>query len=377
MTRKSIKNIRHQAKKHEAAHKRLKDLLGRKLYVEKVLGLFILVFLMSVVTLLLFFNWSKITDFGTRIITDFFNKAPQTQVHEPEKPVTTLATHGFKTALLVNYQINGQTADQYIRRLRQIPNNGYEKGIKALQVIGGKQQTPPKNPSTPHSQTQTNQGVQDEVRQNAFADSIFLSTDLSKGKNLTPLSSTQGLQKSILATFYLGEKTVDITSTVKTDASLLGKINNALSVDIFKYMNQSSDRADSLDNYLNLLNTLKDKASARSLDLASVINFLSNSLSSQEVAVGATEKNFFANLKIFEGNNAEKELSDFIGLQKGQSEIRAKIGAYKGLKDYYDFFLPKLDNLIRSIKANRDPLIAGVKVVEIQNMTLPLIIKQK
>ena len=57
-------------------------------------------------------------------------------------------------------------------------------------------------------------------------------------------------------------------------------------------------------------------------------------------------------------------------------EVRAKIGAYQSLQDYYKFFRPTLENLITAIKANRDPLIAGVKVVEIQNMTLPLIIKQ-
>ncbi|MBU0727070.1 hypothetical protein KKA95_00110, partial [Patescibacteria group bacterium] len=86
---------------------------------------------------------------------------------------------------------------------------------------------------------------------------------------------------------------------------------------------------------------------------------------------------FFNNLEIFNGPNAEENLAEFIGLEESQAEVRAKLGAYQGLLDYYSFFRPKIANLIVEIKANRDPLIAGVKVVEIQNMTLPLIIQQR
>ena len=217
---------------------------------------------------------------------------------------------------------------------------------------------------------------QDKIQQNSLIASITLSTELSKGYHLTPVRKAGSLQKSVLSTYYLGEKTININSTLQTDARLLSKINNALSVDIFAYLNQSDHRADSLDNYLHLLETLSNKSSARNQDLISMINFLENNFQSQEVSIKLTEENFFENLKIFDGENAEEELGRFIGLQQGQTEVKAKIGAYKGIKSYYDFFQPKLDNLIRAIKANRDPLIAGVKVVEIQNMTLPLIIRE-
>ena len=82
-------------------------------------------------------------------------------------------------------------------------------------------------------------------------------------------------------------------------------------------------------------------------------------------------------MKIFEGEEAEKELAEFIGLQEDQVENKAKLGSYKTLHDYYKFFKPNIKNLITAIKANRSALIAGIKVTEIQNMSLPLIIKQK
>ena len=348
MTRKHIRHVRHHARKHEEAHQRLKELLSRALHTEKVWDIFVGTFVVTIASIIIFMSWSKITGF-------FSGSEPE--VPEQEEVLRTI--HGFQSGVLATYQINGQTADQYIRLIRQIPGGGYAKGLEAAKAVGEAQEEVA------------------ELRQDAFMGSILLSTELSKGYHLTPVRNARSLQKSVLSTYYMGEKTVSIDSTLQTDARLLGQISNTLSVDVFAYLNQAENRSDALDNFINLLETLNTKALARTQDLTSVINFLQANFQSQEVTIGLTEAAFFENLGIFDGENAEEELGQFIGLQKEQSEVRAKMGAYEGLRDYYEFFLPKLDNLIRAINANRDPLIAGVKVVEIQNMTLPLIIREK
>ena len=113
------------------------------------------------------------------------------------------------------------------------------------------------------------------------------------------------------------------------------------------------------------------------MDLQYKIDFLSANFQAKEQEIKLSEDTFFQNLQIFDGPNAEEDLGQFIGLQEAQVEIRAKIGAYRSLRDYYVFFQPRLENLITAIRVNRGPLIAGVKVVEIQNMTLPLIIRER
>ena len=213
----------------------------------------------------------------------------------------------------------------------------------------------------------------------ALQNSVWLTNMLSTGQHLTRLEQerARSFQKSVLTTYYLGEKTIDINSTLQTDTQILRQINNTLSVDLFQYLNQSESRADTLDNYINLLNILLEKCNERINDLQTKIAFLSANFAAQEAQIKYSEQVFFDNLKIFQGEDAEKELGQFIGVQEAQVEVRAKIGAYQSLQNYYKFFQPRLDNLLRAIKANRGPLIAGVKVVEIQNMTLPLIIRQK
>ncbi|MBN2307051.1 hypothetical protein JXD20_03640 [Candidatus Peregrinibacteria bacterium] len=348
MTKKPFRHVRHHAKKHEEAHLNLKKLLRKTLYIEKVWGVFVTTFVIAITTIIIFFNWGNITSFFTGSEPEV---ADQTEVL---KTVT-----GFQQGVLATYQINGQTTDQYIRFIRQIPGSGYAKGLETAQVIGEGQEETARD------------------RKSIFMGSVILSNELSKGYHLTPLRTAKSLQRSILSTYYLGEKTVNIDSVLQTDARLLGQISNTLSVDVFAYLNQADNRSDALDNFIHLLETLNQRALTRVQDLSSVINFLNANFQSQEVTLNLTEEAFFNNLQIFDGENAEEDLGKFIGLQKDQTEVKAKIGAYQRLKDYYEFFLPKIDNLLRAIKANRDPLIAGVKVVEIQNMTLPLIIREK
>ncbi len=324
--------------------------MSRAVHTEKIWDIFVGTFVVAIITIVLFLNWGN--------ISSFFGGGDD-EILSPDKKNITTEVNGFRTGILAIYKLNSQASDEYIRIIRQIPTGGFDRGIKTVDAVSRQQE------------------IVRDAGQQAFMESIFLSTDLSKGGHLTSVrDGAKALQKSVLTTFYLGEKTVDINSTVQTDTKLLAQMSNTLSVDIFAYLNQSDSRADTLDNYLNLLRILREKATVRSRELSSQINFLQANFQAQEKSIKLTEDAFFENIKIFDGQNAEVQLAGFIGLEKEQSEVRAKMGAYQGLKDYYDHFLPLINNLITAIQANRDPLIAGVKVVEIQNMTLPLIIRK-
>lgn len=343
MQKPSIHHIRHHAQKHQEAHLRLKELLQYPIKHERIWHIFVGTFFATLIIIITFMNWGRIINFFT-----------------PQLPADLPQVHGFHSGVLGNYKVDKQATDIYRRYIASIPPQGHLIGLETVQIIGTKE-------------------IEEIVfSEDSLVNSIWLTNMLSTGQHLTRLEQerAKSFQKSVLATYYLGEKTIDITSTLQTDSQLLSKMNNALSVDLFQYLNQSDSRADALSNYLNLLTILLEKCNQRINDIQSQINFLQANFASQEIQIERSEQVFFDNLKIFNGPNAEEELGKFIGVQEAQVEVRAKLGAYKGLQDYYKFFQPKLDNLITAIKANRDPLIAGVKVVEIQNMTLPLIIRQ-
>lgn len=344
MPKPHIGHVRHHARKHHEAHLKLKELLKFPIHKEQIWHIFVGTFVATLIIIITFMNWGRITNFFT-----------------PKSPVDLPQVHGFQSGVLSNYKVDKQANDIYRRYIASIPSQGHLIGLEATQTIGIEDAEPV------------------VFEEDSLLNSIWLTNMLSTGQHLTRLEHerAKSFQKSVLATYYLGEKTIDINSTLQTDSQILSKINNALSVDLFQYLNQSDNRADTLSNYINLLTTLLEKCNERINDLQSKIAFLSANFAAQEARIQHSENVFFDNLKMFNGPNAEEELGKFIGVQEAQVEVRAKLGAYKSLQDYYKFFQPRLDNLIIAIKANRDPLIAGVKVVEIQNMTLPLIIRQK
>ncbi len=266
-------------------------------------------------------------------------------------------TNGSKLALIGNYRLNTQSKINNRNLIGSINAIGSKLAIQTNHIFG------------------KNRFIQ--INKNLFKSSIWLTNYLGTGQQLTSLENkkSKSLQKSLLTTYYLGEKTVNINSTIQNDSKILSQIKNTLSVDLFHYLNQSIQRSDALDDYLNLLEVALEKAAKRSGELNAQINFLTDNSNAKLNEIKISEETFFKNMKIFDGPNAEQELYRFIELRDSQNEIKAKLGLYKSLKGYYDFFNPQIANLIKEIKLNREAIIAGVRVTEIRNMQLPLIIK--
>ncbi len=341
-----LHHIHRHAEKQEEAHRKLKKVM-RKHHSEKekVFPVFLVTFVIVLVTLLIFRNWGN--------ITSLFKPENQTVQEQVD-------THGSKTGALAVYKVDKQAGVSDQHQLNSVPTSGSTTGAAVSGAVG------------------ESRGAALPEKNKSLKDSVWITNYLSQGQHLTKLQQSQAkaLQKSILSTYYLGEKTVDINSILQTDSQILSQIKNTLSVDLFKYLDQAVSRSDKLDEYQFLLNTLLSKTDQRISDLQHKIDFLASNSASRATEINTSEEEFFNNLSIFDGKEAEKGLAEFIGLQESQAEIRAKLGAYKSLQGYYKFFKPRLENLISAIKANRAALIAGVKVVEIQNMSLPLIIRQ-
>lgn len=345
------KAVQNQAKKHHQNHKELKYKIDRYRPIkENWFPFFLLTFVVTLFSL-------YIINQSDRLLSIVYNSDPKPILvtdEEPENPA--IKTNGGRIGMESNY-----LANELLKNSKSEPDpitiSGYLKGVKANQALGKKRES--------------------SVNQNIILGSIWNHYFLGSGQNLTHFNQnkTQLLQKSILSTYYLGRKTIDLKSSIQNDSQLLSQIRNILSVDLFQFLNQSTNRADGLDEFLRLLKNSLSKTDKRIEELSSTINFLDDQSNSQNNQINLSEDRFFENLSIFDGQDAEEELSRFIGLRKTDAEIKAKLGAYNELRAYYQFFKPKLESLINEINLNRDALIAGVKVTEIQNMQLPLIIR--
>jgi hypothetical protein len=338
----SIHHLRQHAERHHEAHLRLKELLR---YAPDSEGLIKTVAYTAAVILL----GAAIFMGGKKVYEVLTTPTPQIEWQ----------TSAYKTGMNAALRIHEQARRITDNIVRTLPTAGTLKGIDAALAMG----------RTPESTL---------IQQALLETSLWFSNTLGKGQYMTKLlqSNARSLQKSILASYLFGEKTVEITSALDMDTKILQRMQNALSLDLFQYLNQSVVRADALDDYLKLLTLLQETAENRIRELQSKIGFLQGSYASVDARTQTKEEAFFENLKNLQGAEAEKALREFVGVQNNQVETRAKIGAYQKVQEYYKFFLPRLERLAYEIRLNREPLIAGVKVVEIQRMQLPLIVPE-
>lgn len=343
-------NIQEQAKKHHNNHERLKFLIN-SYYKKKenLVYIFIISFLLALSSILIYKNWNN-------IIIKIDNYKTNKEI------IREIDTNGSKTGVLSVYKINKESNQKHYNLLNNLFIIGSVKAAESNTVL-----------------SRINNNKIKEFNANTLKNTIWLNNTLSKGQHLSKLNQnkTYALQKSLISNYYFGEKTIKINSILKKDLKILDQIINTLSVDLFKYLNQSANRADTLDSYVNLLEKLKNMSEQRIKDLESQINFLTNNSKNSEKKVSNYENEFFKNINNLDSDKADENLNKFTNLEEKQVNTKAKLGAYKTIQYRYSYYLPYINNLLKSIKANRDPLIAGVKVVEIQNMMLDLIIKEK
>ena len=253
----------------------------------------------------------------------------------------------------------------------QLYTQGYKQGALSSSNLGNQLYYTDVQPG----ETTQNQPASLE----GLANGLVASTNLSKQGSSAQLE-TGLLQKSLLATFYLGETTNVIQGALANDTQLLNKIENVLSVDLFLYLNQSVNRADGLQNYLNLMDVLEKRGRERQNELTSTINFLTQKIQAQEQVLDAREATFFNQMDqaiqpnvgssfptggSSEGDALSAELEDFIALQQQQAEDKAKLGAYDTLRGYYAYYQTLLQQRIQAVSENREALIAGVRVVNL------------
>ena len=236
--KKHFRHVRHQAKAHHKAHRDLDELLKKDLFTEGVLGIFLSTLIITTSVLLILFNWHRLSDI---LSTDGVINRVEVAEEKPIKEAVIEpfnATQGAISGAVAVYETSRISEETYVDKLLNTPSETYEKG--ATESI-----KPPKSKPQLYS---------------SFNSATFLTNHLSEGGYVNSLRSGNIFQRSILSTFYLGEKTTSVNSSLQADSRILSQINSALSVDVFAYLNQSVNRANSLDSYLNLLKTLQETA---------------------------------------------------------------------------------------------------------------------
>jgi hypothetical protein len=153
-------------------------------------------------------------------------------------------------------------------------------------------------------------------------------------------------------------------SGVKADTELLEIFIELLSADVQGLLNQSANREDALDNYIKSIESHTQKGHIRLLSLQNREDDLHDD--TKRLERGTRDVRNQLDDAISEGRSSivSALTNELVGRQTKLAEAQAELAVTSRLVEAFGEILEPLGERIDAIKRNRDPLIKGVRVID-------------
>lgn len=147
--------------------------------------------------------------------------------------------------------------------------------------------------------------------------------------------------------------------------------------DVRAMLDTSNNRTVTLNQYLVDLRALYNHNFANYGEIGRIKDAFGARFNTLQPQKEASEVEFFTQVRGFNGAAAEKELLHFIELSQKQVDDKAKYFAFSKLESMYEVILPPFKKRIEDIELNREALLSGVQVVDVQGSDLNLIVGEE
>ena len=146
--------------------------------------------------------------------------------------------------------------------------------------------------------------------------------------------------------------------------------------DILQVLDQALDRRAALDAYLASLQAILREARTVFDQVSHEQNMLSVQFETVTQRKDVEEMAFFAAIEALDGVASDRHLARFNELIRRHVTIRARHRAISNIGDFLGRSFPKIEARIRDIESNVEPLVKGIKVIDIEQSDLGLIITE-
>ncbi|MBU1151631.1 hypothetical protein KJ632_02260 [Patescibacteria group bacterium] len=179
----------------------------------------------------------------------------------------------------------------------------------------------------------------------------------------------------IMTSLELGRSADEKQFEYKKYVSFLRKLENIYNVELYNYLDQSTNRREALDDHIAEMAQLIETGTMH-------YNLINQQLQvwDGEYEYAATQRQlyeeaFFKELNELKGETSYEYLVNFIEHGSFASEIKAYYSAYTVLKQMYANAINALNPRYDDIVANRDALVKGVKVFDLPQSDIRSIIR--
>jgi hypothetical protein len=204
----------------------------------------------------------------------------------------------------------------------------------------------------------------------------FSSYRVLPGLNLNPVSyggSTSAVDASLIAGQNLGVSKESISYYI----DLVRRIDNAIHVDVYNYLNQYVDRRAVLQKHLASLNSLLLEAESSKNVVIQELNSLDAEYEATSLKKDEYETRFFDSMGGYNGDVAYDYLELFVEASQIRVKQKAYFNALNSVNGSLDAAISSLIPRIQDISVNAEALIKGVRVFEVTGSNIDAIILQQ
>lgn len=158
--------------------------------------------------------------------------------------------------------------------------------------------------------------------------------------------------------------------------NVLSRIRVLYETDIQAMLNRSTDRNRALNDFISSMKSVASDARKSLGEIAQRKLTLQSEFDSVTAAKQLQEEQYFANLSANNPRETSQNLANFTELARQSVDIRARYRALSKIEEYMNRYAAAVETRIRDTEFNREALIKGVKVIDVEGSDIDLIIPE-
>jgi hypothetical protein len=205
---------------------------------------------------------------------------------------------------------------------------------------------------------------------------VGLSTDILNSSDATtslPINNNLKIySKSLPLVFEINESNNFFSNLSKYIRSYQ-RMKNVYNINIASFLDASNDRSAAYLQYLNEFETsLVDlKLSVNSLNKE--IEYFTAAVNNAILELDSAEQSFFTNVQSLNDTEIDTSLNIFQNLSTKKNNLTSELKAREAIFSRISQNINALNSKLEAVKLNKEPLLSGLKVIDVEGVDLNLI----
>lgn len=189
---------------------------------------------------------------------------------------------------------------------------------------------------------------------------------------ITTNTDVKVFSKSLPLIFEIHESQ-NVASNLSKYIRSYQRMKNVYNINIASFLDSSSDRETAYFQYVNEFETSLIDLKLNVNSLTKEIEYFTQAVNQAVVELDQSEKNFFNNVQDLNDANIDTSLNVFQNLSTKKNNLTSELKAREAIFARISQNLNALNSKLEAVKLNKDALLSGLKVVEVQGVDLNLI----